>query len=490
MSGSLETSRGSSPAPDRAAVLQYFARDHRPCWFTAESFVHITGLERAIPGLRYLSHTDPTDGACARVTVPRGVVERTRFANSLEVVNYLLGHPEGARAVRAAGPGRALFLFFDERTEAACAELGVELAFPSAALRRALDDKREALRIADAVGLRCAPGVLARVTSYARLRALAADAGLGAELVVQAPFGHSGQTTWFIASARDYERHAAAIAAEPGVRVMRRLDCRSVAVEGCVTRDGVAVGPAMLDLTGVPELTPFRGGWCGNAVGPDVLPRAAQDEVRSGTRRVGEALATRGYRGYFEVDWLVERSTDAVYLGEINPRISGATLLSNLASTATDGVSLLHLHLLEFDRARGELGVDLEAFNRDAGDPARLERWTLLILEHTGATAVRVHDAPDSGVLTLGPGSLARVAGLEADLRRFPGAAKWYRTITPGDQARPGDILGRLVLREPVGDDGALSSRARAWISALRQRHALRPIERARVEPPAAPAPP
>ncbi|MCA9717930.1 MAG: hypothetical protein KC468_24875, partial [Myxococcales bacterium] len=182
MSGSLETSRGSSPAPDRAAVLQYFARDHRPCWFTAESFVHITGLERAIPGLRYLSHTDPTDGACARVTVPRGVVERTRFANSLEVVNYLLGHPEGARAVRAAGPGRALFLFFDERTEAACAELGVELAFPSAALRRALDDKREALRTADAVGLRCAPGVLARVTSYARLRALAADAGLQALL--------------------------------------------------------------------------------------------------------------------------------------------------------------------------------------------------------------------------------------------------------------------------------------------------------------------
>ncbi len=34
-----------------------------------------------------------------------------------------------------------------------------------------------------------------------------------------------------------------------------------MAVEAVLTRHGTVVGPLMNDLTGHPELTPYRGGW-------------------------------------------------------------------------------------------------------------------------------------------------------------------------------------------------------------------------------------
>ena len=43
------------------------------------------------------------------------------------------------------------------------------------------------------------PNVLGRADDYAELTALAAAGGLGDDLVVQTPYGDSGQTTFFIA---------------------------------------------------------------------------------------------------------------------------------------------------------------------------------------------------------------------------------------------------------------------------------------------------
>ena len=71
------------------------------------------------------------------------------------------------------------------------------------------------------------PNVLARVESYAALRKASSD--LGSELVVQLPFGDSGQTTFFIGDEGDYARHAAEIEAAPEVKIMRRIRCRQAA---------------------------------------------------------------------------------------------------------------------------------------------------------------------------------------------------------------------------------------------------------------------
>ena len=50
----------------------------------------------------------------------------------------------------------------------------------------------------------------------------------------------------------------------------------------------------MTDLTGYPELTPYRGGWCGN----DLFPEALSDEHHARAielvRRLGGRLGQEG----------------------------------------------------------------------------------------------------------------------------------------------------------------------------------------------------
>ena len=77
-----------------------------------------------------------------------------------------------------------------------------------------------------------------------------------------------------------------------------------------------------LDITGFSELTPYKGGWCGN----DAFTRGYAKErrtVRTMARKGGNWLYKEGYRGVFCIDFLIHTDTQDVYLGEINPRISG-----------------------------------------------------------------------------------------------------------------------------------------------------------------------
>ena len=116
------------------------------------------------------------------------------------------------------------------------------------------------------------------------------------------------------------------------LKVMRRINPRAVAVEACITRHGTVVGPLMTDLTGYPELTPYRGGWCGNDIFPDALSPQHRERAREFTRRLGDRLAQEGYRGLLEIDYLVDLDSGELYLGELNPRLSGISSMTNVSA--------------------------------------------------------------------------------------------------------------------------------------------------------------
>src|SRR5690606_21283454 len=147
---------------------------------------------------------------------------------------------------------------------------------------------------------------LGKVTDYKSLIALSTKAKIGTDLVVQTAFGDSGHTTFFINSEDDYQKYAEEIEAEAEVKIMKRIRCKGAALEACVTRHGTIVGPLMTELVGFKELTPYRGGWCGNEVNADAFPDKVRNQARDYTFKFGEQLKQRGYRGYFEVDYLFD----------------------------------------------------------------------------------------------------------------------------------------------------------------------------------------
>ena len=192
------------------------------------------------------------------------------------------------------------------------------MAFPPASLRNRLDSKIETTRIGNEAGVPSVPNALGRSITYAALTNLAADAGLGTDLVVQTPYGDSGQTTFFIANEGDWNEHSEKLLDEE-LKVMRRINCRELAIEGVITRHGTLVGPLMTELAGFPELTPYGGGWCGNDVHASVLDQAGRDQARARTRAIGERLRQEGYRGYFELDFLADIDTRRDVPGRAEP---------------------------------------------------------------------------------------------------------------------------------------------------------------------------
>jgi biotin carboxylase len=418
------------------------------------------------------------------VFVP-GARPHGEFTSMEDICNHLLGHPEVLERVERGGPGgKAVFVMFDDATEAAAAAAGLEVAHPPAELRHRLDSKIVTTQLGNEAGVPSAPNVLGRAGTYDELAALARSAGLGDDLVVQTPYGDSGKTTFFIRGQRDWDRDAEDIVGQE-LKVMKRINNRALAVEAALTRHGTIVGPLMNDLIGHPELTPHRGGWCGNDIFPDALSPEHLERARMLTRKLGDRLAAEGYRGFLEVDYLVDVDTGELYLGELNPRISGVTSMTNVTAAAYADIPLFLFHLLEFLDLDYE--VDVDDVNRRWAQASAVDVWSQLVLKETGSGVDRLTRAPRTGVWRMDDAGGIAFGRWGNDWHSLHDETEAFflRVLAPGDYRYEGADLGLLVARSRMeGDDGRLTERARRWIDGIHGEFAGVPPE------PAAPPPP
>lgn len=444
-------------------IYRYFRKNTRPIYFVSPTPYNLLGIDEWVGDFRYVTYFDSFDGAHARSFSPSHAGPRD-FETFESVNTYLLGNKEVIDHIAAHGPGQVLFVMFDEETEALAAELGLEIALPPRELRHRLDSKIVTTRLGNEAGVPSVPNVLGRAVSYAELLELARSAGLGADLVVQTPYGDSGRTTFFIASEDDWDERAESLSGTD-LKVMRRINHFPGTVEAVATRLGTLVGPIQTDITGYSELTPYRGGWCGNDVFPGVFDEATRLRIREMARRIGAGLYGEGYRGVFCLDFLLDTDDGTVYLGEVNPRISGASPLTNLITSRYGGVPLFLFHLLEFADVDWE--VDIEAVQARWED---FDHWTQLVLKQVSDEVELVTRAPASGLWRMAEDGTIRFLRPETDWHNVGGhdEAFYLRVHGVGEYRYPGADIGILVTRERMQTDAReLLERGANWAKAL-----------------------
>ncbi len=318
---------------------------------------------------------------------------------------------------------------------------------------------------------------------------MAEKAGLGDELVVQTPYGDSGKTTFFISSEADWRKHSADIVGQE-IKVMRRINNRPVAVEAVLTRCGTIVGPFMSELIGYKRLTPSRGGWCGNEMFPEVLIGESRHTATGLVRRLGDRLAKEGYRGFFEVDVLVDTDTSEVYLGELNPRISGASSITNVTAGAYADIPLFLFHILEYMGVDFELDVD--EINERWEELASADVWSQMVMKETDDIVQRLTATPRTGQYSLdASGALVfRRPALDWHQLQNESEAFFLRIYGPGDYRWKGADLGVIVTKGRLqvdsgsgstagsagGGKTSLTIRARHLIDSVRSEYAGTPI--------------
>ncbi|MGZ5301469.1 MAG: biotin carboxylase [Actinomycetota bacterium] len=470
-----------------AEIRTFFRTNERPIYFVSATAFNLLGIDRWVRNFKFLNYYDSFEGLHPNVFVPKERSAR-EFGSIEEICNYLLGHKEVVDFVGRRGPdGKAVFLMFDEETEQLAGELGLEVAFPRASLRHRLDSKIVTTELGNDAGVPSVPNTMGRANDYAALMELVRGARLGHDLVVQTPYGDSGQTTFFIADEGDWKAHEQKIVGQD-IKVMRRIEPRECAIEGVITRHGTLVGPLMAELTGFPELTPYHGGWCGNDVFPDMLTEGQRALARERTCAMGERLRREGYRGYFELDFLADESSGEMYLGELNPRVTGASSITNVTAVAYGDMPLFLFHLLEFMDVEYE--IDVDELNDRWALPGNIDDWTQFILKQTDDRVERIVDAPVSGVWSMGGDHAISFSRRETDWLTVADEreAFYLRIAGPGHYRYPGADLGIIVTRGRfLDDDHELTDRARRWIDGVQAQFASVPI--AQQEQPIRPEP-
>jgi biotin carboxylase len=472
----VEAQGGAARLHGISEIRAFFRQNSTPVYFVSATAFNLLGIDRWVRNFKFVNWYDSFDGRHPNVFVPseRGYEP---FESIEEIVNHLLGHKEVADFVAGrGGRGKACFLMFDDETEANLRELGLELAFPPADLRTRLDSKIVTTELANEAGVPSVPNVLGHAASYDELLALAAAAGLGDDLVVQTPYGDSGQTTFFIASQDDWDGCEEDVAGSE-IKVMRRIDPREAAVEGVVTRHGTLVGPVMTELAGFPELTPYGGGWCGNEVQAGLLSEAHRELARRYTRQMGDRLRAEGYRGYFELDFLVDAGSGELYLGELNPRVTGASSMTNVTAVAYGDMPLFLFHLLEFMDVDYE--IDVDELNGRWASPQNVDSWSQFILKQVEEDVGVITEAPSTGIWRMANDGAIAFVRPETDWHDVASEdeAFYLRIAQAGGYRYPGADLGILVTRGRFMDDHhELTERARTWISGIKEQFRSVPL--------------
>jgi hypothetical protein len=456
-------------------IRGFFRTNTTPVYFFGPTAFNLLGIDRWVRNFSYVAYFDSWDGGHPRVFSPQRK-PYVEFGSSEEINNYLLRDPE-VQAFIASRGGRpkVAMLFFNSETERICAELGYEIALPSDALRRRLDSKITTTELGNEAGALSVPNVLVKVDSWGTLVRIAADAGLGTDLVVQTPYGDSGKTTFFVASESQWAAHAGAIVGQQA-KVMKRINNQALAVEAVLTRHGTVVGPFMIDLTGYPELTPYQGGWCGNDLFPEALSAEHRAKAIELVRRLGGRLGQEGYQGFFEVDVLIDLDADEVYLGELNPRISGVSSMTNVTEGAYADIPLFLFHLLEYMDV--DYAIDVDEINERWRELAAMDVWAQLIIKEPGGRVERILSAPRTGTYQLDADGQLTFLRASHDWHQLTGEDECFflRVYGPGDYRFKGADLGILVTKGRMQTDSGLTERCLRYIDGIRSKYISEPI--------------
>ena len=209
---------------------------------------------------------------------------------------------------------------------------------------------------------------------------------------------------------------------------------------------------------------------------PKHLHQEIREQARDYTFKFGEQLRKEGYRGYFELDFLIDVDDNQLYLGELNPRITGASSMTNHAAFAHADAPLFLFHLLEFSDV--DFDLDIDALNARWADAENIDSWSQMVIKHTDDTVSQITHAPESGIWQMDSDGNIHYSRFDYHRRAVASEneAFFLRIGGPGDYLYEGADLGILITRgRLMGQRFGLNRRAKNWLKGVKSHYHSQP---------------
>ena len=218
--------------------------------------------------------------------------------------------------------------------------------------------------------------------------------------------------------------------------------------------------------------------------GRKIFNAKVRRELRNMASALGDRLYKEGYKGVFCMDFLLDTDDGTPYLGEVNPRISGASPLTNLITAHYGGVPLFLFHLLEYLDVDYEINLKRKIQNRWN----EYDFWSQLVLKQTfdQGPPLLTH-APRSGVWSMDNHGQITFDRPDLDWTNVidNDEAYYLRVYREGDYTYKGADLGIIVSRGRMQTEKReLRERAKLWTAAINAEfHGIEPKARSRSLP-------
>lgn len=261
-----------------------------------------------------------------------------------------------------------------------------KLVAPPALLKDALDNKIHVRSQLSKLGLPVPQSVA--VESSQLDYWLLANA-LGKSLIAQRPVGSAGIGTFEIHSDDELRRLREETSSDKWL-ISAYEGPATLNIHGLALPEGVQVSVPSVQLTGIPDLSMNKCGYCGNDFGAaEQLPPPVLEDVRHLAAKVGEWLLTQDYYGIYGVDLVVKGNT--VRILEVNPRLQGSTWLLAELEFESGAVPMVIKHFLQW------FGHEVDINNA----PIRLGKAAQAIIHCADKKPVRINHQLRPGVYTL-----------------------------------------------------------------------------------------
>ncbi len=265
-------------------------------------------------------------------------------------------------------------------------------------LKTRLDDKVAFRAEAERRGIAVPPGEVAAIGDL--------EEGLlkkwAPRIIVNEQIGSSGNQTHLIESAAALaalrEQLIEKSGADSPATVTRFLEGPAIGVASTIFRGRPLMSYPSAMITGLPGSSMHRFDYAGSDYGAyHGLPEATRAKIRKYTLDIGSWVAGLGYKGLFEVDYVVHRGEP--FALEVNTRLLGTTqLMTELELNESTAPTTTYWHLAEL------LGAGAEA-DETSAELARIGVSELtgfqLLLRNTRPRPVRIGHAINPGVYIL-----------------------------------------------------------------------------------------
>ncbi|OGF98903.1 hypothetical protein A2153_00775 [Candidatus Gottesmanbacteria bacterium RBG_16_38_7b] len=167
-------------------------------------------------------------------------------------------------------------------------------------------------------------------------------------------FGHgwAGKTTYFISDEIQLNNLSKKFP-QTVVKISPYIDGFTILNNCCLYKDKVLVSDPAVQVSGINLLSSRENVTCGRQWPVLSIDKSTVRGISRLSKIIGRQLSSSGYKGYFGIDFLIEKRTGRIFVSEINARLTASSAFFTRLETGNGLIPLLAYHYAAF------LGLDL-----------------------------------------------------------------------------------------------------------------------------------